>query len=103
MPDYFDSARATNRPLDLSYGYALAGMADRGPRYGYDTFCANEIGETPRDTTIGHWTQQLWTRIPFRVEDLLEACDGSGASQGDFDMSTMAKAIIVHIRKPYKT
>jgi hypothetical protein len=85
---------ATNSPPELKYGYALTGMANRGPRFGYYTCCANETEGTPGDTAIGYWTNQLWTEVPSSVENPQGGYDGSGGSYGGYETSMTAKLIV---------
>jgi hypothetical protein len=80
---------ATNSPPDLEYGYALTGMAKKGPRYGYYTCCANETDGKPGDTAIGYWTNQLWRE--HRSGDIYS--DNGGIYDGS-GMSMTAKLIV---------
>lgn len=71
---------ATNSPPNLKHGYALAGMANRGPRFGYYTCCANQTESIPGETAIGYWNNQVW-------KDDDDAYEGSA-------MSMTAKLIV---------
>jgi len=86
----------TNSPINLEKGYALTGMANRGPRFGYYTCCANETDGTPGDTAIGYWTNQLWTDDPIAQaqDDPTGAYGGTGGSYGGSEMSMTAKLIV---------
>jgi hypothetical protein len=85
---------ATNSPPGLNYGYALTGMADRGPRSGYYTCCANETEGTSGDTAIGYWNSQLWIEDPLGVQDPTGAFGGVGGNYGGSEMSMTAKLIV---------
>jgi hypothetical protein len=87
---------ATNSPSDLEHGYTLTGMANRGPRSGYYTCCANETDGTPGDTAIGYWTNLLWTK---ELSDEIEADNSRayGVGEASFPgrgLSMTAKLIV---------
>ncbi|KAK6002785.1 hypothetical protein QM012_001535 [Aureobasidium pullulans] len=81
---------ATNSPPDLDHGYVLSGMANRGPRYGYYTCCANDSGHTPGETAIGYWNNQVWIDDDGTTGDF---GFGGGSYQGSA-MSMTAKLIV---------
>ena len=89
---------ATNSPPNLKYGYALTGMANRGPRFGYYTCCANETKGIPDDTVIGYWTNQLWMENPVDYEIYAQnptgAYGGYGGTYEGSEMSMTAKLIV---------
>jgi hypothetical protein len=85
---------ATNSPPDMDYGYALTGMANRGPRYGYYTCCANETEGAPGDTAIGYWTNQPWIEDPHNVQDPTGAYGGIGGHYSGSELSMTAKLIV---------
>lgn len=86
---------ATNSPPGLDHGYTLTGLANRGPRYGYYTCCANETAGTPGDTAIGYWNNQIWTEDPPDSHaGSTGAYGGAGGSYDGSAMSMTAKLIV---------